>query len=89
MTRIASKVIQTHFGPTMELELPPDFDIIILMELTSHGLRPAQLMMPHQLRLEKLDPAKEWMVLPGRSEDYIEISPCVRDPDYIPEGVCL
>lgn len=69
---------KTNFGlcPNYGKEIPKDADIVILCELHPRsGLQVHQLLLPHQVYMQDLDPSKKWVVIPARSEDYIELIP--------------
>lgn len=65
---------KNQFGNCVDLPIADGYNIIILCELTNHGMTPLCVKLPHQVYIEGLDRGKKYVAIPACSSDYVNIT---------------
>lgn len=74
MNKSPTGLTSSSFGEIIKFDMPHDCDIVIVCVNNGFGLKPKQLLMPHQIYDKNmrvlLEEHKEVTLIPARSKDY-------------------
>lgn len=65
---------ETTFGDLLKFKMPEDCNLVILCESHSSGMKPARVLLPHQVYRKTIEEyGNDVVLVPARTRDYIHV----------------